>query len=117
LFDENRVLDNVAECSRLLARRLDEIRDWPHVGEIRQKGILVGIELLADKTTRQPFAPEQRIGHQVTRAARRLGLFTRSLGDALTIVPAPAMPPELVSRVCDLLFASIQEVSSDPQKG
>ena len=110
LFEKNRVLDNVAECSRLLARRLDEIRDWPHVGEIRQKGILVGIELLADKTTHQPFASEQRIGHQVTRAARRRGLFTRSLGDVLTIVPAPAMPPELVNHVCDLLFESIHEV-------
>ncbi|MFM9965595.1 MAG: adenosylmethionine--8-amino-7-oxononanoate transaminase [Planctomycetaceae bacterium] len=110
LFETNGVLDNVAECSRLLTCRLDEIRDWPHVGEIRQKGILVGIELLADKSSRQPFAPEQRIGHRVTLAARRRGLFTRPLGDVLTIVPAPAMPPELVSRVCDLLFESIREV-------
>ncbi len=109
LFEKNRVLDNVAECSQLLARRLDEIRDWPHVGDIRQKGILVGIEVLADKTTRQPFAPYERIGHRVTLAARRRGLFTRSLGDVLTIVPAPAMPPALVNRVCDLLFESIHE--------
>lgn len=110
LFEKNRVLENAAECSRLLARRLDEIRDWPNVGDIRQKGILVGIELLADKAKRQPFASERRIGHQVTLAARRRGLFTRSLGDALTIVPAPAMQPELVSRVCDLLFESLREV-------
>jgi adenosylmethionine-8-amino-7-oxononanoate aminotransferase len=110
LFETNRVLENVAECSRLMARRLDEIRNWPHVGEIRQKGILVGIELLADKVNHQPFAPERRIGHQVTRAARRRGLFTRSLGEVLTLVPASAMPPELVSRVCDLLFESIHEV-------
>lgn len=110
LFETNRVLENVAECSRLLARRLDEIRDWPHVGEIRQKGILVGIELVADKATQQFFAPEQRIGHQITLAARRRGLFTRPLGDVVTIVPAPAMPAELVNRVCDLLFESIREV-------
>lgn len=109
LFETNRVLDNVAECSALLTERLTEIRDWPHVGEIRQKGILVGIELLADKATQQPFAPERRIGHQVTLAARRRGLFTRSLGDALTIVPAPAMPAELVNRLCDQLFDSIRD--------
>jgi adenosylmethionine-8-amino-7-oxononanoate aminotransferase len=110
LFDRRRVLDNVAECSQLLARRLDEIRDWPHVGEIRHKGLLAGIELVADKTTRQPFSPERRIGHQVTRAARQRGLFTRPLGDVLTIVPAPAMPPELVHQVCDRLFESLREV-------
>jgi adenosylmethionine-8-amino-7-oxononanoate aminotransferase len=115
LFEKNRVLDNVAECSRLLARRLEEFRDWPNVGEIRQKGILVGIELLADKEQQQAFAPEQRIGHQVTLAARRRGLFTRPLGDVLTIVPAPAMPPATVDRLCDLLFESMREVLS-PQK-
>ncbi len=110
LFESNRVLDNVAECSTLLARRLNEIRDWPHIGEIRQKGILVGIELLADTAVQQAFAPEQRIGHQITLAARRRGLFTRPLGDVLTIVPAPAMPPPLVNRLCDLLFESITEI-------
>ena len=110
LFEKNRVLDNAAECSRLLTQRLAELRDWPHVGEIRQKGILVGIELVTDKTTQQAFAPEQRIGHQVTLAARRRGLFTRPLGDVITIVPAPAMSPELVNRLCDRLFESIREV-------
>ena len=110
LFESNRVLDNTKECSTLLARRLTEIRDWAHIGEIRQKGILVGIELLADKAIQQSFAPEQRIGHQITLAARRRGLFTRPLGDVLTIVPAPAMPPPLVNRLCDLLFESISEV-------
>ncbi len=110
LFDQNQVLDNVAECSSLLARRLEEIQDWPHVGDIRQKGILVGIELVADKATQQPFAPAQRIGHQVTLEARKRGLFTRSLGDVITIVPAPAMPPELVNRLCDDLFESLRSV-------
>lgn len=110
LFEKNHVLDNVAECSKLLTQRLPEIRDWPNVGVIRQKGVLVGIELVANKTTQQVFAPEQLIGHQVTLAARRRGLFTRPLGDVITIVPAPAMPPELVNRLCDRLFESIGEV-------
>ncbi|HLQ46856.1 MAG TPA: aminotransferase class III-fold pyridoxal phosphate-dependent enzyme, partial [Planctomycetaceae bacterium] len=113
LFERNRVLDNVAACAALLSRRLNELRDWPHVGDIRQKGILVGIELVADKATQQPFAPETRIGHRVARAAQQRGLFTRPLGDVITIVPAPAMPPELVNRLCDVLFASIGSVTCE----
>ena len=89
---------------------MEELKDWPNVGDIRQKGILVGIELVADKTTQQPFAPERRIGHQVTLEARKRGLFTRSLGDVITIVPAPAMPPQSVSQLCDLLFESLESV-------
>lgn len=110
LFTKNRVLDNVATVSQLLSSRLTEIRDWPHVGDIRQKGILVGIELVSDKATGEPFAPQVRIGQRVTREARQRGLFTRSLGDVITIVPAPAMPPELVHRLCDTLFESIAAV-------
>ena len=117
LFETNRVLDNVAECSKLLTRRLAEIREWPQVGEIRQKGILVGIELVADKVTRESFVPERRIGHQVTLAAQQRELFTRPLGDVLTIVPAPAMPPELVHRLCDLLFESLREVTFEKRQG
>src|SRR5712691_11490283 len=113
LIERNRVLDNVAECASLLSRRLNELRDWPHVGDIRQKGILVGIELVADKATQQPFAPETRIGHRVARAAQQRGLFTRPLGDVITIVPAPAMPPELVDRLCDVLFTSIGSVTCE----
>jgi adenosylmethionine-8-amino-7-oxononanoate aminotransferase len=112
LFEQHRVLDNVAECSALLTRRLSEIKDWPHVGDIRQKGILVGIELVADNETRQPFAPDRRIGHRVTQEARNRGLFTRSLGDVITIVPAPAMPPKLVNQLCDLLFESLESTLS-----
>lgn len=110
LFERNRVLDNVAECSLLLTRRLEELKDWPNVGDIRQKGILVGIELVAEKTTQQSFAPERRIGHLVTLEARKRGLFTRSLGDVITIVPAPAMPSATVNQLCDLLFESIGAV-------
>ncbi|MCX7423060.1 MAG: adenosylmethionine--8-amino-7-oxononanoate transaminase [Planctomycetia bacterium] len=111
LFEQNQVLANVAECTSLLVRRLEEIQDWPHVGNIRQKGILVGIELVADKATHQPFATSDRIGHRVTLEARKRGLFTRSLGDVITIVPAPAMPPGLVNRLCNELFASLESVT------
>jgi adenosylmethionine-8-amino-7-oxononanoate aminotransferase len=110
LFDSQQVLQRVAANSKRLAERLTEIAGHRHVGAIRQKGILTGIELVADPDTRQPFAPEVRIGHQITRAARRRGLFTRSLGDVVTIVPAPAMPTELLDQLCDRLFAAMRDV-------
>lgn len=116
LFEKNRVLDNVAECASLLSRRLEEIKDWPYIGGIRQKGILVGIELVADKATQQPYSASDRIGHRVTLEARKRGLFTRSLGDTITVVPAPAMPPDLVNDLCDQLFASIKSVSGTHPK-
>jgi adenosylmethionine---8-amino-7-oxononanoate aminotransferase len=110
LFEKNRVLDNVRECAELLERRLKELADHRHVGQVRQKGIMVGIELVADRQAQTPFAPAARIGHRVVLAARERGVVIRPLGDVIVLMPAPAMPPDLVDRLCTVTFAAIDDV-------
>lgn len=111
LFDTNRVLDNVRNNVSLLATRLAAIADAPHVGEVRQKGVMVGIELVADKAAKSAYPPEERVGHAVTLAARRRGVIIRPLGDVVVLMPAPAMPAELVDTLCDAVIESIEEVT------
>jgi len=110
LIDENKVLDNVAAISSHLQERLDEISDFPEVGEIRQKGVMVGIELVADKENKTPYDPALRIGHQVTLAARERGVIVRPLGDVIVLMPAIAMPVEQIDELCDAVFEAIEEV-------
>ena len=112
LFEKNRVLDNVAQNEQLLARRLEELADHPHVGEIRRKGIMVGIELVQDRNTMQPFPASERVGHRVTLAARSRGVMIRPLGDVIVLMPAPAMPESLVNQICEVAFESIREVAN-----
>jgi adenosylmethionine---8-amino-7-oxononanoate aminotransferase len=112
LFDERRVLDNVRANAERIAARLGPLRDSPFVGEIRQKGIMVGIELVRDRRTAEPFPPTRRLGHQVTLAARKRGVIIRPLGDVVVLMPAPAMPAELVDRLCDVTVESIHEATS-----
>ncbi len=109
LFDENRTLDNVRETSAVLTQRLAELKEHPYVGEIRHKGVMVGIELVADRETRTAFPAELRLGHQVTLAARKNGVIVRPLGDVVILMPAPGMPAELVEQLCDTVFAAIDE--------
>lgn len=112
LFERNRVLENIAAGEQVLAKRLSELRDHPHVAEIRQKGIMVGIELVRDRDSLEPFPAALRMGHQVTLAARRHGVILRPLGDVVVLMPAPAMPEPLVARLCDVAIACIREVTS-----
>lgn len=111
LFDANRVLDNVQTIAARLSQRLAEWRDHPHVGEIRQKGIMVGIELVQNRQTQEPFAPSARVGHRIALAARRRGVIVRPLGDVLVLMPAPAMPVELVDVLCRQALAAMEEVA------
>jgi adenosylmethionine-8-amino-7-oxononanoate aminotransferase len=113
LFEERRVLENVKKNSQRIATRLNVLHDCPYVGEIRQKGVMIGIELVRDRKTSAPFPPGRRLGHLVTLAARRRRVILRPLGDVVVLMPAPAMPVELIDRLCDLAIESILEVTKE----
>lgn len=113
LFDTNRVLGNVAEGAQRLRTRLSEFAGRSRViGEVRQRGLMIGIELVKDRDSLEPFATDMRIGHQVALAARRRGVFLRPIGDVVILMPAPAMPVALIDRLCDVTFEAIDEVAA-----
>jgi adenosylmethionine-8-amino-7-oxononanoate aminotransferase len=58
-----------------------------HVGEVRQKGFMVGIELVQDKKSKTPFPLETRMGHRVILEVRNQGIIIRPLGDVIVILP------------------------------
>ncbi len=87
LFREEHVLDNLQEKIAYLSSRLAEWVHNPHIGDIRQRGFMVGIELVLDKATKESFPLKQRQGHQVILAARKLGAILRPLGDVVVLMP------------------------------
>jgi adenosylmethionine-8-amino-7-oxononanoate aminotransferase len=74
---------------------------------------MIGIELVSDRDELVPFPPERRTGHRVTLAARERGAIIRPLGDVVVLMPAPAMPVELVDRLCDVAIESIDAATSE----
>jgi adenosylmethionine---8-amino-7-oxononanoate aminotransferase len=78
---------------------LDELREHPHVGEIRQKGLMVGIELIADKRTRARFEPNRRTGHQFCSEIRKHGVILRPLGDVIVIMPPLAIGVDDLNKI------------------
>jgi adenosylmethionine-8-amino-7-oxononanoate aminotransferase len=107
IFTQDRVLEGLAAKIELLAGRLEKMAGHPHVGNIRQRGLMVGLELVADKGTREPFPPGRRLGHQVVLAARQLGAILRPLGDVIVLMPPLCITPEELGTLCDLTEAAI----------
>lgn len=112
LFASNHVVDNARSNADLLAARLSSLDDHPNVGEIRQKGVMVGIELVQDRESKTPFPAENRTGHRITLAARERGLILRPLGDVVVLMPAPGMPAAQVADLCELTLGAIDDVTS-----
>lgn len=71
---------------------------------------MVGIELVSDQESQWRFPTAWRVGHPITKAARKRGLITRPLGDILVIMPAPAMPSHVLKELVDILEESMLEV-------
>ena len=109
LFDQNEVLENVARLSERLREKLQPLEDHPHVAEVRGRGVMVGIELVENRRGLQPYPAARRIGHLVTLAARKRGIIIRPLGDVIILMPAPAMPAELVDRLVKGTIEAIDE--------
>ena len=74
---------------------------------------MIGIELVRDRDGLIPYDAKLRLGHQVTLAARKRGVILRPLGDVVVLMPAPAMPVDLVDRLCGVAIESIGEATMD----
>jgi adenosylmethionine-8-amino-7-oxononanoate aminotransferase len=115
IFAAESTVDKLQAKIARLQERLEEIKLLKHVGEIRQRGFMVGIELVADRGSREEFLPGAKIGHQVTLAARKRGLIIRPLGNVIVLMPPLSITSEELDRLCDITADSIREVT-EPKK-
>lgn len=102
------MLDRVRRSSATLAELVAPLREHPEVGEIRQAGLMVGIELVFDKETRQRWPVEAKRGRRAAAAARERGLLTRGLlDDILCLAPPFTISDAQVEQAVEILGESI----------
>ncbi len=113
VFRREKTLPQVRKHSRLLARLLRPLVSLTHVGDIRQCGFMVGIELVQDRQTRSPYPLELRIGHRVAQACRAAGLLLRPLGNILVLVPSLSVRPRELTKMVAILHRAIVQATED----
>ncbi|MBK8480945.1 MAG: adenosylmethionine--8-amino-7-oxononanoate transaminase [Proteobacteria bacterium] len=110
LFAERDLLTQVrARALRAHALLADHLAPLPPVGELRQCGLMIGVELVADRATRHPFPAERRLGAAVCRAARARGVILRPLGDVIVIMPPLSITDDELETIVKALASSIAE--------
>ncbi len=108
LLRERRMIEALPAKIAALACALAPALDQPHVGEIRQRGLMVGIELVRDRRTREEYPYEARAGHQVILEARRLGAMLRPLGNVVVLMPPLAMTEAQLKELAGIALTSIE---------
>jgi adenosylmethionine-8-amino-7-oxononanoate aminotransferase len=110
IIEEQRLLQNVRQRGAEILQALqDTYRQHPHVGDIRGRGLMIGIELVADRASKAPFAPDRLVWLNVARAAFDAGLLCYPMGGTIDgqrgdhFLLAPAFIYES-NHVCVVMF-------------
>lgn len=108
IFYKDQTLFHLEKKIDFLRDRLKDFRILKGVQDIRQKGMMVGIQLGLDH--RKPYPQSDRMGHSVSMRARDYGVIIRPLGDVLVCMPPLSIEIEEIKLLCDAVYRSIEEV-------
>lgn len=114
LFEKERTIERMADKITLLREELKRFGDLPAVGEVRQRGFMVGIELVRSRKAKKPYPPGAKIGQNVTLAARKRGAIIRPLSDVIVLMPPPAIDAGTLKELVDVTYDSIKEATGAP---
>jgi adenosylmethionine-8-amino-7-oxononanoate aminotransferase len=111
LFEKKGWPENLKGKIEYLHRRLkEELSELKHVGDIRGRGFMVGIELVKNRETKESFSWKDDVGRRVSRRIVEKGVFTRPLGPVLVIMPPLSISEEEIDFMVKTYRDAIVEV-------
>jgi len=119
-FQDEDVLGNVTRVSDAFAAALEPLWRFPFVGDIRTRGLMAGIEFVADRSTKEPFDPGLGFGARIREAGLRNGVVTYPgggvadgfRGDIISLYPPLVIGPPELSELSERLQATFEDVAA-----
>ncbi len=106
-------LPGVNERAELIAEKFRAWEELEHVGEARQCGMMVGVELVADKKTRRQYDWQEKMGVRACHRALDKGIITRPLGNVVILMPPLSMPLDVLEELLDGVKWAIKTETED----
>ena len=91
MYQRNNLIKKIHKTSKVFERYYKEISDIEIVGDIRHKGMLMGIELVTNKKTKTPIHPKKSINKLFFEIGKKNGIYLRTLGNIIMLVPPLAI--------------------------
>jgi adenosylmethionine-8-amino-7-oxononanoate aminotransferase len=110
LFESERTLERMKAVEPVLAEGLARIAAHRHVGEVRRRGFMVGIELVQDRATKAEYPFADRMGFKVCLAARKHGVLLRPLGNVVVLMPPLSLTADEARLLTHAVEAALAEV-------
>ncbi len=101
IFEEENILEKNRAHIELIAKYLEELKNLPHVKEVRQRGMIAAIEL-------EGFAPQRRVNLEIYRYALSHGVLLRPLGEVIYIMPPYIITKEQLEKIFSVIKGAIE---------
>jgi adenosylmethionine-8-amino-7-oxononanoate aminotransferase len=109
LFEKNHLVEKMPDKIKIISDALARMRELPFVGDVRQCGLMAGVELVKNKNTKESFEYKQTIGARLCAAMRPRGAMLRPLGDVIVLMPAPAMDETTLTKLLAIVRDTIEK--------
>lgn len=113
LIKERGIVGQVNEKAEAIRPALEGLRQLKHVGDARQRGLIIGVELVKGKASKEPYPWEDKIGARVCHEAKLRGLMARPLGGIIPLFPAPSAKTAEIMKMAAILRDSIIAVTGE----
>ena len=114
MYQKNHLIKKIQKTSKVFEKFYDEISEIDIVGDIRHKGMLMGIELVTDQKKKTPIHPKKSINKIFFEEGRKQGIYLRTLGNIVMLVPPLAISENelelLLSRTIKTIQAAKKQV-------
>lgn len=113
VFREEKIIEGLGAKITAATEKLKTFWQLKHVGDIRQCGLMIGIEIFQDKNARQEYPWEWAMGHKVCMQAREMGLIIRPLGNVIVLMPPLASTVEDIEAMLDITYRAIEMITGE----
>jgi adenosylmethionine---8-amino-7-oxononanoate aminotransferase len=107
LFEKEKILKKLKGKIKILEAWLKKILRFKHVGDVRNIGLMAGVELVKNKKTKEPYNWSEKMGWRVAYHARDNGVLIRPLGNVVVIMPPLSISEQNLKRLLDVIKSSI----------
>ena len=113
VFKKEKTLDRLKSKIVFLERELKKFKVLKHVGAVRQKGFMIGIELVADKKRKKEYSWELQMGVKVCHKVRELGVILRPLGNVIVLMPPLSIAKKELQELCSATYQAIKVITEN----
>src|SRR5699024_1300813 len=113
IFEQDNVIENNKVLAQHMADATEHLKQHAHVAVVRQTGMVLAIEMVKDKATKEPFAWQERRGLKVYEHAMAKGALLRPLGNVVYFIPPYVITPEQIQWLAEVATEGIDLATRD----